>query len=105
MAVHQLLVHYIDQIGCTDIPEQFSEVPTARECTTWNAGYRIAPSGKQWVLTVFRYESDSPLFKMDFRRLFPSKVVADIMGRYHCRLINSAVGQTDTSKPSAFPSN
>jgi hypothetical protein len=105
IAVHQLLVDYIDQIGCSDIPEQLLEVATARECASWNANYRIAPSGNQWVLTVFRYASDSPLFKMGFRRLFPSKVVADIMGRYHCRLINSAIGQANTSRPSAFPGN
>jgi len=105
IAVHHLLVDYIDQIGCTDIPERFQEVPTAGDYSAWNANYRISPIGSQWMLTVFRYESNSPLFKMDSRRLFPSKVVADIMGRYHCRLINSDNHQTNTSRPSAFPGN
>ena len=105
IAVHRLLTDYIDQIGCTEIAERFPEIPTTGECSTWSANYQIVSGGNHWVLTVFRHKSDSPLLKLDFRRTFPSKVVADIMGRYHCRLINNAVDQANTSRPEAFPCN
>jgi len=104
-AVHQLMVDFIDQIGCTEIPENGMGETNAQEWSSWNAHYRISQSGKQWVLTLFRYQPNTPLFAMDFQRAFPSKVVADIMGRYHCRLIISSVNQINTSRPSAFPCN
>lgn len=96
---HRLLVDYIEGIGQTDRPEEQLPLCPADDdlSLAWKAAYRTQQNGDTWELRISQFSQQDHLFFEVMRQQYPSKVVADIMGRYHCRRINQENRQ---SKPS-----
>lgn len=86
---HQLLTQYIEQIGRTETPEV--NLPVARE-PGWNQGihasFQLMPHDQQWEMRLFYFDRSASTFHLADRQLYPTRVVAEIMGRYHCRIRN-----------------
>ncbi|HKK77763.1 MAG TPA: hypothetical protein VJ953_21975 [Saprospiraceae bacterium] len=97
---HQLLVDYIDHIGQTDCPEARLPHLPANFVAGWSASYRVQPIDNTWELRISQFNQQDHLFFEVMRQRYPSKVVADIMGRYHCRRINQETHQIKPSNSS-----
>lgn len=98
---HQLLVDYIEGIGTTERAEPMPPLLSPETISSgWKAVYRIRPVDQKWELSISQFCQCDHLFTEVMRVRFPSKVVADIMGRYHCRRINQEHQQNKPSNSS-----
>ena len=98
---HQLLVDYIESIGHTDrLEAQHPHLPADDHTLVWKAIYHIQPKEDAWQLIVRQCCQEDHIFFEAMRQQYPSKVVADIMGRYHCRRINQENRRIEPSSSS-----
>lgn len=101
LAYQQLMETYIESIGSTEVADRLAEV-IPPDFLPGVRSYIVRPTGRAWSVEIYLHDYREPWFYRIKKLVFPSKVVAEIMGRYHCKqtVVNdSSLDQSSLSFP------
>lgn len=93
---HTLITQYIESIGQTDCTDQLFSKGKAI-FTKPRTFYRLTKMNSKYFVELWYSDSTSPRFYRIARLEYPNRVVADIMGRYHCKQISTKNGNQSQS--------